>query len=82
MRVIFFGAVLAIGTVCTMPKKDKNISQSPEQAKLADGYDQSPEMNQPDIPGLGYSDVKFGNGSLSFSFDEAGRSETLTGNQK
>lgn len=76
MRVIFFGAVLAIGTFVTACKKDKNGSAP---AQLPGGQYRLIEMHQADSTGIDSAGVAFNGSSLSLTFDEASRSAKLAG---
>lgn len=76
MRVILFGAILALGTIFTACKKDKN---TPEQANLPNGQYRLVEMHQADSTGLDSVGIKFVNSSLSLSFDDASKSAKLAG---
>lgn len=77
MKVIFFSAIIALTTVFTACKKNKDMPS--EQAKLPNGQYRLIEMHRADSTGLDSAGVKFTNSSLRLTFNEAGRSASLAG---
>lgn len=78
MRTIIFAGLIAVATIFTACKKDKN-DIAPEQTTLPAGQYRLVEMHQADSTGVDTTGVRFVNSSLNLSFDNTARTAKLNG---